>query len=135
MLQRFQAIEYLILRSNVNPNILKQQLHNGDIAFGAFIQIGHPAVAEIFCRAGLGWIILDCEHGGMDLETVTRMIRAMETASAGACQALIRLPSHDPACIARGLVAGARGIVVPMVNAPDQAKRAVAAAKYPSLGR
>ena len=112
-------------------NALKSQLARQKVAFGGFIQIGHPAIGEIFARAGLGWSILDCEHGVIDLESGTNLMRAM---SRWSCDALARLPRNDPVWIARFLDAGAAGIVVPMVNSARDAEQAVAAAKYPPQG-
>jgi 4-hydroxy-2-oxoheptanedioate aldolase len=44
------------------------------------------------------------------------------------------VPEGSLYCIKRALDAGAWGIVVPMVDTPQQARLAIAAAKYPPLG-
>ena len=116
----------------MDSNLLKNELTEDGVAFGGFMQIGHPAVAEIFARAGLRWVIIDLEHGITDLETAAGLMRAM---SGGSCQALVRLPTNDPTWIARCLDAGAHGVVVPMVNTVQQAKAAVDAVKYPPAGK
>ena len=113
-------------------NQLKTQLAEDGVAFGAFVQIAHPAVVEAFAAAGVRWIILDCEHGVLDLEAAANLMRGM---SAWQCDAIVRLPGNDRMWIARCLDAGARGIIVPMVNTPEQAEAAVAAAKYPPAGK
>jgi len=48
--------------------------------------------------------------------------------------ALVRLTSNDPDQIKRVMDAGAHGIVVPMVNTPAEAARAVAATRYAPAG-
>jgi len=48
--------------------------------------------------------------------------------------ALVRLTSNDENQIKRVMDAGARGIVVPMVNSVNDAVRAVTATRYPPLG-
>ena len=112
--------------------MLKNELEQDGVAFGAWIQIGHASVAEVFARAGMRWTVIDCEHGGIDLESATSLMRAM---AARSCSPLVRLPVNDSAWIARCLDAGAHGLVVPMVNTPEQAQAAIAAAKYPPDGR
>ncbi|MCA9018475.1 MAG: 2-dehydro-3-deoxyglucarate aldolase, partial [Planctomycetaceae bacterium] len=50
------------------------------------------------------------------------------------CTPLARVPRGDHDHIKRVLDAGAHGIIVPMVNTVDEAKAAIAAAKYPPTG-
>ncbi len=116
----------------MKENHFHQELARGGVAMGGFMQIGHAAVAEVFARAGLRWVMFDTEHGGIDLETGTDLIRAM---SAWPCTPFVRLAINDSAWIARFLDAGVGGIVVPMVNCAEQARAAVDAAKYPPEGR
>ena len=48
---------------------------------------------------------------------------------------LVRVPSGDYHHIARALDIGAMGIMVPMVETPEQAKAIVDCTKYPPVGR
>ena len=111
---------------------LKSQLQRGDTVFASWIQIGHPTIAEILVRAGFKCLVLDCEHGLIDLETAAAIMRAM---GSGSCTPLVRLPKNDSTWIARIMDSGAGGIIVPMVNSAEQAAAAVAAIKYPPEGR
>lgn len=45
-------------------NSLRKALLDRTPAFGAWVQIGHPATAEDFARLGFDWICVDLEHGG-----------------------------------------------------------------------
>jgi len=112
-------------------NPLRIALQKRNTALGGWIQIGHPAVAEIFAACGFDWIGVDLEHGAMDLETLTELFRAMNGTSA---VPVARLPMNDPIWIRRALDAGARGLIVPMVNTPEEAEQAVRWAKYPPRG-
>jgi 2-keto-3-deoxy-L-rhamnonate aldolase RhmA len=72
------------------------------------------------------------EHSGAGIETIK--------AQMAYCRGLpitpiVRVPSSDYHFIARVLDAGARGIMVPMVESRSQAETIVAAAKYPPQGR
>lgn len=82
-------------------------------------------------HAGFDWIAIDAEHAAIDLETTTSLIRAM---APYASVPLVRVPQNDLLWIRRVLDAGAGGVIVPMVNSGDDARRAVEAAKYPPTG-
>ena len=72
--------------------------------------------------------MIDMEHGPTDFETAYRMVTALASTPA---DAWIRVTTNDAGLIKRALDAGARDIVVPMVNTREEAEQAVAAAKYP----
>lgn len=110
---------------------LRQRILNHDILLGAWMQIGHPAIAEIFARSGFDWVCVDLEHGAIDLETMTNIFRTLEHTS---CTPIARLPANDPVWIHRALDAGARGLIIPMVKTAEEAEAAVREAKYPPRG-
>lgn len=95
------------------------------------MQIGHCAVAEIFARAGFDWVCVDLEHGAIDLETMTSIFRTLDAFD---CVPVARLPLNDPVWIHRCLDAGARGLIIPMVNSASEAEKAISEAKYPPRG-
>jgi 2-keto-3-deoxy-L-rhamnonate aldolase RhmA len=101
------------------------------ITLGAWMQIGHPAPAEIFGRLGFDWVCVDLEHGAINIETMTNIFRAVQ---AFGSVPVARLPYADPIWIKRTLDAGARGLIIPAVNSAELARTAVRAAKYPPLG-
>ncbi len=113
------------------PNIFRESLLNKKLTVGAWMQIGHPAVAEIFANAGFEWICVDLEHGAIDIETMTDIFRAIDAFD---CVPVARLPVNDPTWIHRSLDAGAKGLIIPMVNTAEQAHSAVREAKYPPMG-
>ncbi len=113
------------------PNKVKAALADCRPTFGGWIQIGHPVVAEVMAKAGFDWLAIDAEHAAIDLETATSLLRAM---SPFECVPLVRVPHNDLMWIRRVLDAGAGGVIVPMVNSADDARRAVEAAKYPPAG-
>jgi 2-keto-3-deoxy-L-rhamnonate aldolase RhmA len=112
-------------------NRFRQALLDRTPTFGAWMQIAHPAGAEIFGRLGFDWICVDLEHGAIDLEGAAAIFRAAEAQGA---VAMARLPFNDTIWIKRTLDAGARGLIVPMVNSAEEARHAVREAKYPPLG-
>jgi 2-keto-3-deoxy-L-rhamnonate aldolase RhmA len=112
-------------------NKLRRSLLDRKVTLGAWMQIGHCAVAEIFARAGFDWVCVDLEHGAIDLETTTNIFRTLDAFD---CVPVARLPLNDPVWIHRTLDAGARGLIIPMVKTAAEAEAAVREAKYPPRG-
>lgn len=112
-------------------NKLRQALLKRQVTLGAWMQIGHPACAEIFARAGFDWVCVDLEHGAIDLETMTDIFRTLDGYD---CVPVARLPLNDPVWIHRTLDAGARALIIPMVKTAAEAESAVREAKYPPRG-
>jgi 2-dehydro-3-deoxyglucarate aldolase len=116
-------------------NKLKYALTNNEITLGTWIQIPHPAIVEIIasnCSGRLDWICIDMEHGSIDIESMTRLIRTIEKFG---LIPVVRIPQNDYIWIHRVLDAGAKGLIVPMVNSQEEARVAVQEAKYPPDGR
>jgi 2-keto-3-deoxy-L-rhamnonate aldolase RhmA len=120
-----------MLMSAGSQNPLRRESLLERPACGGWLQIGHPAPAEVHARAGFGWVCVDLEHGVVDLESMAGVFRAL---SGYDCVPAARVPANDPVWIRRSLDAGARAVVVPMVNSAEEAERAVRAAKYPPRG-
>jgi len=112
-------------------NKLRQALLEKRLTLGGWLQIGHPAAAEIHARAGFDWVCVDMEHGATGHETMTNLFRTLD---AFGTVPVARLPLNDPIWIHRTLDAGARGLIIPMVNSRAQAEAAVREAKYPPRG-
>jgi 2-keto-3-deoxy-L-rhamnonate aldolase RhmA len=112
-------------------NKFRRALLDRTATFGAWMQMAHPAPAEIFGRLGYDWICVDLEHGATDLEAMTNIFRTIDAYDA---TPVARLPYADTIWIKRTLDAGARGIIVPMVNSADIARHAIREAKYPPAG-
>ncbi len=112
-------------------NKLRRALLERQVTLGSWIQIGHPACAEVMARAGFDWVCVDLEHGVIDLETTAAIFRALGGFD---CVPVARLPLNDPIWIHRTLDAGARGLIIPMVKTAAEAEAAVREAKYPPRG-
>ncbi len=98
---------------------------------GTLLSISAPQVAEIVAMSGFDWVLIDMEHSAISLESVQNAIQIME----GKIQTIVRVPSNDEVWIKRILDTGCDGILVPMVNSAEEAKRVVQASKYPLEGR
>jgi 2-keto-3-deoxy-L-rhamnonate aldolase RhmA len=110
---------------------LVESLRTSTPLIGSWIQTGSPAAAEMLADAGFHWLGLDCEHSSSDIATVESIARAIQGRDTAL---LVRVTQCDAIEIRRCLDVGASGVIVPMVESAEQARRAVRAAKYPPLG-
>ncbi|HSG69747.1 MAG TPA: aldolase/citrate lyase family protein, partial [Planctomycetaceae bacterium] len=92
---------------------------------------GDVQATRLMARVGFPWLTVDLEHSPIDWSQAGILFGVI--ADAG-CVPLARVPRGDHDLIKRVLDAGAHGIVVPMVNTVEEAKIAIAAAKYPPEG-
>jgi 2-keto-3-deoxy-L-rhamnonate aldolase RhmA len=113
------------------PKMLKQKLRNNQLTLGSWITLGHSSIAEILALAGYDWLVVDMEHTTISIEQAGDLIRVIDLCGVAP---LVRLTSNHPDQIKRVMDSGAHGIVVPMVNSVDDAKRAVAATRYAPQG-
>jgi len=115
----------------MKTNPVKEKLHQGKPTFGTWLSLGNLHASRVLARSGFEWLTLDIEHSAFDWSQAAMIFAAV--ADAG-CVPLARVPEGDHYCIKRVLDAGAWGIVVPMVDTLQQARVAIAAAKYPPVG-
>jgi len=111
-------------------NDLKARLHRHEALVGTVMGIMHPDVAEILALVGFDYLWIDLEHGPGDFAAAQMMIQGV----GGRCPCVIRVPENREVWIKKALDTGADGVVVPQVNTGEEARRAVAACKYPPEG-
>ncbi|HVW44314.1 MAG TPA: aldolase/citrate lyase family protein [Amycolatopsis sp.] len=114
-----------------HPNRLRRLLSSGGTAVGLACHTGDPHTAETLALAGFDYLYLDQQHSAGGLASPVEMLRA--TARTGTTP-LVRVAANDPVLIGRALDAGAEGVIVPMVESAEDARRAAAAAHYPPEG-
>jgi len=110
---------------------LKSKLKNNELTVGTWLALAHPAIAEIMVQAGFDWVTIDLEHSVITVREAEEMIRIVDL---GGSVPLVRLSANDPVQIKRMMDAGARGIIVPMVNSKEDIEKAVKAVHYPKKG-
>jgi 4-hydroxy-2-oxoheptanedioate aldolase len=116
----------------MRTNTTKAKLAEGKNVFGAIISENTPGVVELFGALGYDFVMIDCEHGAMDLNQVEHMVRAAEVFG---ISPLARIPDHQPQTILRFLDRGVQGIIVPHVNTAAQAAAVVQSARYQPEGK
>jgi len=111
--------------------MLKEQLHQRS-CLGIFSKTLDSALVEATGLAGLEFIILDTEHGPASLETLHQHVRA---AQVGGLAPIIRVQDIDSQTIGAALDTGAAGVQVPNINTAEQARTAIAAARFHPQGQ
>lgn len=111
---------------------LKPRWAAGEVTLGAWCMMPGALGVETVGRLGFDWVLVDMQHGCMDYTGALDMIRAADLAGV---PAIVRVPWNEPGIIGRMLDAGALGILVPMIQTADDARRTVDACLYPPLGR
>lgn len=94
---------------------------------GGWAIMGHRVGVEALCRSGVDFVGIDAQHGFFAFEEAAVGIQVANLCGV-ACW--VRVPVDQLGWIPRYLDAGADGIIVAMVDSPDQARRAVALGRY-----
>jgi len=110
---------------------LRQQWNDGDTTLGGWITVANPVVAEAMARAGFDYVCIDTQHGAIDYPAAVGMLRACDAAGT---TTIVRVPWNEPGIIGKMLDAGAHGVIIPMVNSPEEAEAAVQACRYAPRG-
>lgn len=110
---------------------LKQKLKSGELSLGSWISLSNSSIAEILAKAGFDWLVVDLEHSAISIDQAGELIRIIDLCGV---TPLVRLTSNNPNQIKRVMDAGAHGIIVPMVNSPEDAEKAIASTRYGPKG-
>jgi len=107
------------------------RLRAGEKAFLAWTGVRETLNVEVMLRAGCDAVVLDWQHGPADTGAV---MESIQTAFACGKPALVRVGLGDVTEAARFLDWGAAGVIVPMVNSAEDARKLVKDLKYAPLG-
>lgn len=112
---------------DMKPNRMKRKLYAGEPTFGVSVMIPSPHIVDIVGRLGFDWVLIDCEHGSISIESVELMVMAAETAGV---TPIARPHVNSFEAIGQLMDRGAMGVQVPHVNTATDARRAVEAVRY-----
>ncbi|PYM42789.1 MAG: 2-dehydro-3-deoxyglucarate aldolase [Candidatus Rokuibacteriota bacterium] len=115
----------------MTPNHVKQRLAAGKACFGSLLNFGDPLVAELMASVGFDWLLVDTEHGPIDLATLATMFA---TITRYPCAPFVRVHALDEENVKRVLDAGAWGVLAPNIRTREEAELLVRACKYPPEG-
>jgi 4-hydroxy-2-oxoheptanedioate aldolase len=103
----------------------------GEVALNAWSTFGGASAASVLAASGFDAVTVDLQHGEQTLERLGEVVGAIDRAGA---VPFVRLGWNDPADLMRALDLGARGVICPMVDTPEDAAAFVGFCRYPPLG-
>lgn len=115
----------------MRPNRIKQMWRDGQFVTLGWLSVSHGFTAEVMARQGFDALCVDMQHGTNDMNDVWPMLQAISQTDT---VPVVRVPWNDPSTIMKALDLGAYAIIVPLINTPDDAAKAVAACRYPPIG-
>jgi 4-hydroxy-2-oxoheptanedioate aldolase len=115
----------------LNRNAFKHALAQGQLQIGLWCSLASNQGAEIISDSGFDWILLDTEHSPNEIPDLLSQLQAMQR---GTATPIVRAAWNDAVLFKRIMDIGAQSLLVPFVQNPEEAKRAVAATRYPPLG-
>lgn len=113
------------------PNPLRSKLAADGCATCIMVTMPSVAMAQVLAGSGVDALIVDMEHGPIDLASAHAMIAATRGSPA---VPLVRMPWSEPWLAKPLLDAGAFGINFPMVSTAALARETVRAVRYPPVG-
>jgi 4-hydroxy-2-oxoheptanedioate aldolase len=108
------------------------RLRNRERIVGYWSVIDSPVSTEWLAHVGWDYIALDLQHGLISYDGMLRGLQAIDSAAGPA--GVVRVDANDPTYIGKALDAGARMVIVPLVDSAEDAARAVSATRYPPAG-
>jgi 4-hydroxy-2-oxoheptanedioate aldolase len=116
---------------DLQKNRFKHALAAGKVQIGLWCSLCSNIAAEIVSHSGYDWLLLDTEHSPNEVPDILAQLQASQ---AGTAHAIVRPAWNDPVLIKRYLDIGAQTVLLPYVQNADEARRAVAATRYPPHG-
>jgi 4-hydroxy-2-oxoheptanedioate aldolase len=98
---------------------------------GSWFMSAAPAVAEALGYCGFDFLVIDMEHSPID---IAETIALMRTIAGTPAESLVRLAWSDQVRVKQVLDAGARNLLFPFVQTPQEALAAVRYTRYPPDG-
>ncbi len=113
------------------PNAFKERLLAGETLIGCWCSLANPITTEVLGIAGFDWLLLDGEHSPNDVRTFIPQLMALKDSASAP---IVRPSWNETVEIKRLLDAGFYNFLIPFVQTADDARRAVAATRYPPAG-
>lgn len=111
---------------------LKRRLRNRERLFAGWVSYAHPSITETFARAGFDFMFIDMEHSTISIEQGQRIIAASQFEGV---PCVPRPVSHSNDYLKPLLESGADGLLIQMVETPEQVQALIKDVKYPPVGR
>ena len=111
----------------MRPNILKQKFRNKEVALGGWCSVGSAYSAEVMGHGGYDTVVVDLQHGMLYIEQAMAMLAALSSTPA---MPMVRVSGNQFFEVNKLLDAGAYGVICPMIDSVNDARRFVDACRY-----
>lgn len=112
----------------MKPNRIRTAASAGRVPMGHMImEFDTPGIAKMCEAADLDFVILDMEHGPLDIAQIAGLIARFK---ATPISPIVRIPASEYHFVARVMDAGAQGIMAPNVRTAEQARLLNGAMRY-----
>jgi 4-hydroxy-2-oxoheptanedioate aldolase len=112
-------------------NRFKHALAAGQVQIGLWSSLCSAIAADAIADSGFDWVLLDSEHSPNELPDLLTQMMAF---SASHTTPIVRPAWNDTVLIKRVLDIGPQSVLIPYVQNAEEARRAVAATRYPPDG-
>ncbi|GAA4331283.1 aldolase/citrate lyase family protein [Pigmentiphaga soli] len=117
---------------DVLRNVVKEKLARDEVVASMIVRLVRTVeIARIAASAGFDTLYIDVEHSSISLDAAGQICIA---ALGAGIAPFVRVPGLAPATIGRVLDGGALGIIAPHIRSAEDARKVVAAAKFPPYG-
>ncbi len=106
-------------------------IRSNNVALGGWISNPSTINAEVMGSAGFDYVVIDTQHGLIDYSSMLPMLQVL---SIGTSTPIVRVPSCESGHIGKALDAGARAVIVPMVNDRAICEAAMSYTRYAPEG-
>lgn len=114
-------------------NPAADRIKGDEVALGMIVRLSRTGeIARYAALTGHDFIFIDMQHASYSVETVSEIAH---TALGCGVAPMVRVRSVDDPNIAVLLDSGVTGLIFPNVDTPEQARRAVEAAKFAPIGK
>lgn len=96
-----------------------------------WLAIANSFSAETMAHQGWDSLTIDLQHGVVDYQAMIPMLQAISTTDT---VPVVRVPWLEPSFLMKALDAGAYGVICPMVNTAEDARKLVAYTHYAPRG-
>lgn len=111
---------------------LRDRLRRDEAIVGTMVSLfERPQIARIMKSAGFDFFIIDGEHGPFDYGAMAGILMVAQESG---IPALVRVPEPRREVILKCMEMGARGLLLPNTETPEQARALVNYSKYAPLG-
>lgn len=110
---------------------LKERWARGEATFGVWSGIDDPMTIQILGHAGFDFVSVDLQHSFGSMASLQSLLDALDkTPTPG----VVRVSWNNPDLVMRALDLGAEGVIIPLVNDAEEARRAADACQYAPAG-